>query len=193
MTALGKLLRTTAFRLTLVYLVVFAMFAAFLLGYFAWNTRRLVTEQITETVDAEITGLAEQYRTAASAGWCSRSSTRAAAGLEPLSPDHAAPARGWPAMSARSPPACSNTRAGRETAYRRIEDPRDGRAHALVRRLSSFRAASASWSAATSRSASGCSTIIAAAGRWSRRARGRARPRRRLLRGAARAQAHRRR
>ena len=62
MTALGKLLRTTAFKLTLVYLVVFAMFAAFLLGYFAWNTRRLVTEQITETVDAEIRGLTDQYR-----------------------------------------------------------------------------------------------------------------------------------
>src|SRR5262249_3284790 len=62
MTALGKLLRTTAFKLTLVYLTIVAVFAAFLLGYFAWNTRRLITEQITQTVDAEITGLAEQYR-----------------------------------------------------------------------------------------------------------------------------------
>ena len=35
--------------------------AAFLLGYFAWNTRRLIIEQITRTVDAEITGLSEQY------------------------------------------------------------------------------------------------------------------------------------
>jgi signal transduction histidine kinase len=61
-TALGKLFRTTTFKLTLVYLTVFAMFAVFLLGYFALNTRRLVTEQITETVDAEITGLQEQYR-----------------------------------------------------------------------------------------------------------------------------------
>jgi signal transduction histidine kinase len=60
-TALGKLLRTTAFRLTLVYLVVFALFAAFLLAYFALNTRRLITEQITSTVEAEMTGLAEQY------------------------------------------------------------------------------------------------------------------------------------
>jgi signal transduction histidine kinase len=48
--------------MTLVYLVVFAIFAAFLLGYFAFNTRRLITEQITSTVDAEIVGLAEQYR-----------------------------------------------------------------------------------------------------------------------------------
>jgi signal transduction histidine kinase len=62
MAALGKLLRTTAFKLTLVYLIVFALFAAFLLGYFAWNTRRLINEQITETVDAEIQGLSEQYR-----------------------------------------------------------------------------------------------------------------------------------
>src|SRR3982074_3182016 len=62
MSALGKLFRTTAFKLTIVYLIVFALFAGFLLGYFAWNTRRLITEQITETVDAEIRGLAEQYR-----------------------------------------------------------------------------------------------------------------------------------
>lgn len=64
MTALGKLARTTAFKLSLAYLTVFALFAAFLLGYFAWNTKRLITEQITETVNAEITGLAEQYRLA---------------------------------------------------------------------------------------------------------------------------------
>jgi len=52
-TAFGKLIRTTAFRLTLVYLFLFALFAASLLGYFAWNTRRLITEQITSTVNAE--------------------------------------------------------------------------------------------------------------------------------------------
>ncbi len=62
MSALGKLLRTTTFRLTLVYLVIFSLFAAFLLAYFALNTRRLITEQINQTVDAEITGLSEQYR-----------------------------------------------------------------------------------------------------------------------------------
>jgi signal transduction histidine kinase len=52
-TAFGKLIRTTAFRLTLVYLFIFALFAASLLVYFAWNTRRLITEQITTTVNAE--------------------------------------------------------------------------------------------------------------------------------------------
>jgi signal transduction histidine kinase len=60
-TALGKLLRTTVFKLTLVYLAIFVLFAASLLGYFALNTRRLITEQITSTVDTEITGLRDQY------------------------------------------------------------------------------------------------------------------------------------
>ena len=61
MTALGKLLRTTAFQLTLAYLLIFIVFAVSLLGYFALNTRRLITEQITTTVDTEISGLREQY------------------------------------------------------------------------------------------------------------------------------------
>lgn len=61
MTAFGKLFRTTAFRLTLAYLLLFALFAAFLLGFFAWNTRRLVTEQITETVNAEIAELGGEF------------------------------------------------------------------------------------------------------------------------------------
>src|SRR5246127_5725769 len=47
------LIRTTAFRLTLVYLFLFALFAASLLAFFAWNTRHLITEQITATVNAE--------------------------------------------------------------------------------------------------------------------------------------------
>ena len=32
-----------------------------LLGYFAWNTRRLITEQITTTVNAEISELTDIY------------------------------------------------------------------------------------------------------------------------------------
>jgi signal transduction histidine kinase len=59
--ALGKIVRTTAFKLTLFYLAIFILFAASLLGYFALNTRRLITEQITSTVTGEINGLTEQY------------------------------------------------------------------------------------------------------------------------------------
>jgi signal transduction histidine kinase len=54
--ALGKLFRTTAFKLTLAYLIVFV-----LLGYFALNTRRLFTDQVTQAVDVEIAGLSDQY------------------------------------------------------------------------------------------------------------------------------------
>jgi signal transduction histidine kinase len=59
--ALSKLLRTTAFQLTLVYLLVFIIFAVSLLGYFALNTRRLITEQITTRVNAEVNVLREQF------------------------------------------------------------------------------------------------------------------------------------
>ncbi|MGJ4904573.1 sensor histidine kinase [Bradyrhizobium sp. HKCCYLS2058] len=61
MTAFGKLIRTTAFRLTLVYLLLFALFAASLLGYFAWNTRRLITEQISTTVTSEISEMTDIF------------------------------------------------------------------------------------------------------------------------------------
>jgi signal transduction histidine kinase len=60
-TAFGKLIRTTAFRLTLVYLLLFALFAASLLGFFAWNTRRMITEQITTTVNAELADLTDVF------------------------------------------------------------------------------------------------------------------------------------
>ena len=61
MTALAKLVRSTAFRLTLVYLLIFVLYAAALLAYFAHNTGRLITEQITATVETEIAVLTEQY------------------------------------------------------------------------------------------------------------------------------------
>lgn len=64
MAALNKLLRTTAFKLTLVYLTIFALFAVFLLGYFAFNTKRLFNEQITQTVDLDVEGLSAQFNAA---------------------------------------------------------------------------------------------------------------------------------
>jgi signal transduction histidine kinase len=60
-TAFGKLIRTTAFRLTLAYLFLFALFAASLVGYFAWNTRRLINEQITATVNVETAEITDIY------------------------------------------------------------------------------------------------------------------------------------
>src|SRR3954465_1680475 len=61
---LPKLVRTTAFKLSLAYLAVFTVFAFLILGYVAWNTTRVLNDQIIDTIEAEITGLAEQYRLA---------------------------------------------------------------------------------------------------------------------------------
>jgi signal transduction histidine kinase len=61
-TAFGKLFRTTAFKLSLAYLAIFAIFAFVILGYVAWNARRVLDDQIVSTVEAEINGLSEQYR-----------------------------------------------------------------------------------------------------------------------------------
>jgi signal transduction histidine kinase len=59
--AFGKLIRTTAFRLTLVYLFLFGLFAASLVAYFAWTTRKLITDQITATVEAETAEIEDVY------------------------------------------------------------------------------------------------------------------------------------
>ena len=58
----SRLFRSTAFKLTLLYMGVFAIFATAALGYVAWNARRLIEDQIRQTIDAEITGLSEQFR-----------------------------------------------------------------------------------------------------------------------------------
>jgi signal transduction histidine kinase len=62
LSSIGKLVRTTAFKLSLAYLVTFLIFAFVTLGYVAWNARRVLDEQILSTIEAEINGLSEQYR-----------------------------------------------------------------------------------------------------------------------------------
>ena len=61
MMALGKLFRTTAFKISAVYLIVSAIGAGIVLGRVGWNVKQLIDEQIGQTVNADITGLAEQY------------------------------------------------------------------------------------------------------------------------------------
>ncbi|WP_127090106.1 sensor histidine kinase [Aquabacter cavernae] len=59
---LSRLIRTTAFKLLAVYLVVFAVFALFMIGYVAWHTRQLIETQVAESVAGEVRFLSEQYR-----------------------------------------------------------------------------------------------------------------------------------
>ena len=59
---LPSLLRTSTFRLALIYLALFGISVVGLFGFVYWNTVGFAAEQTDETIGAEITGLAEQYR-----------------------------------------------------------------------------------------------------------------------------------
>jgi signal transduction histidine kinase len=61
-TTLFKLLKTTTFKLAAIYLLVFAVSAAAILFYVYWSTAGLLARQTDATIEAEITGLEEQYR-----------------------------------------------------------------------------------------------------------------------------------
>src|SRR6202048_437062 len=133
MTALGKLLRTTAFRLTLVYVIIVAVFAAFLLGYFAWNTRRLITEQITQTVDAEITGLSEQYRQGGLRRLVFIVEARSRRPGSSLYLVTAPAGEGLAGNVGSLSAGVLNSTGWTETAYRRLDDSEGDAQHALVR------------------------------------------------------------
>ena len=62
MTRLTRLLKTSTFRLSVVYLALFGLSVVTILAYVYLNTSVLLARQTNETIDAEITGLAEQYR-----------------------------------------------------------------------------------------------------------------------------------
>ena len=53
--------RTTAFKLSAIYLAVFTIFAAFLIGYIARNTTDILQVQIRRTLDQELNVMAAQY------------------------------------------------------------------------------------------------------------------------------------
>jgi signal transduction histidine kinase len=56
------LLRTQAFRIVLVYVLLFAFSVGALLFFTYWNTRRTLDDQTDQIIEAEITGLNEQYQ-----------------------------------------------------------------------------------------------------------------------------------
>src|SRR6201988_4370168 len=131
-TAFSKLIRTTAFRLTLVYLFLFALFDASLLGYFAWNTRRMITEQITSTVNAETGGIRDLFGRGGLRGLVLTIETRA---LRPganlylvTTPAGVAIAGNVGSLA----PGVMGTSGWSEPAYRRLEDPDNIDHRALV-------------------------------------------------------------
>jgi signal transduction histidine kinase len=132
-TAFGKLIRTTAFRLTLVYLFLFAVFAASLLGYFAWNTRRLINEQIITTVTNEVGEISNIF---ARRGLRSLMGTIANRALRPganlylvvTTPNGQAIAGNVDALT----PGVMATTGWSETSYRRLDDQDNTDHRALV-------------------------------------------------------------
>lgn len=59
--SLGRLLRSSTARLALTYLALFGASVMVLLGFLYWSTAGFMSRQTDATIDAEITGLAEQY------------------------------------------------------------------------------------------------------------------------------------
>ncbi|SDT99392.1 HAMP domain-containing sensor histidine kinase [Stappia sp. ES.058] len=64
MTSLARLFRTTAIKLALIYLAALSLASGAVIVYLSQNTATVLREQIVETVDAEIVGLADRYRIA---------------------------------------------------------------------------------------------------------------------------------
>ena len=57
-----EVFRTQAFRIIAIYLGIFAISAIALVGFVYWNTALVLDRQNDETIEAEITGLVEQYQ-----------------------------------------------------------------------------------------------------------------------------------
>ncbi len=57
-----SLLQTQAFRIVLVYVLLFAFSVTALLFFTYWNTRRTLDGQTDQIIEAEITGLQEEYQ-----------------------------------------------------------------------------------------------------------------------------------
>jgi signal transduction histidine kinase len=132
-TAFGKLIRTTAFRLTLAYLFLFALFAASLLGYFAWNTRRLITEQITTTVNAETGELSDIFGRRGLRGLIFNIENRA---LRPGANLYLVTAPAGQALAGNVGslmPGVMASKGWSETAYRRLDEQDTADHRALVR------------------------------------------------------------
>ena len=58
----NRLLKTTAFRLIAIYLLVLIIASVGIGTYMVWKTNNLINQQLVETITAEVKGLAEQYR-----------------------------------------------------------------------------------------------------------------------------------
>jgi hypothetical protein len=64
----GKWLRSSSFRLALIYMTLFGGSVLLLLTFIYWSTARYMAQQADATIEAGIAGLAERYRTSGLSG-----------------------------------------------------------------------------------------------------------------------------
>jgi hypothetical protein len=132
-TSLGKLFRATAFKLSFAYLVIFALFAFFVLRYVAWNASRVLDQQIVSVIEAEINGLREQYRLGSLWRLMSaieRRSLQPGASLYLLTDSRGIKLAD---IAGELPPGVLDRPGQRETLYGRADETEVGRHKAIVR------------------------------------------------------------
>ena len=59
---LRRLFKTTSFRLTLIFVGMFVIFAGLLIGFLSWSAKKSYFEEIQTNINTEVIGLAEAYR-----------------------------------------------------------------------------------------------------------------------------------
>lgn len=57
-----RLFRTSTFQVAILYLLLFSVSVLGVLGYIYWSTSDLIDRQMAKTIEAEVRGLSEQYR-----------------------------------------------------------------------------------------------------------------------------------
>jgi signal transduction histidine kinase len=75
-TPLGKVVRTTAFKLSAIYIAVFTIFAVAFVVYISYATDEVLTQQLRQTIAADLAGLADQARSGGLAGLVDAIETR---------------------------------------------------------------------------------------------------------------------
>ena len=115
------------------YLVVFSLFAAFLLGYFAFNTRRLINEQIATIVSGELQLLQVQYNQAGIRRLVAAVDVRSRRPGSSLYLVTTPMGEGLAGNVGSLEPGILESEGWVETAYRRLEEPESAEHNALVR------------------------------------------------------------
>src|SRR5579871_5347863 len=60
--SLGRVVRTTAFKLSAIYFAVFSLFAIVFIAYIAYSTNVVLGQQLRDTIAEEVRGLADVGR-----------------------------------------------------------------------------------------------------------------------------------